>query len=530
MEGSSANVARFLREKALSQPGSAAVISPVGNILREAAEFRTCSFRDLDAQSSRFAIYLRRQGIGKGSRVLLMVRPGFELIEICFALFKLGAVPVVIDPGMGLHSFLNCVRRTQPEAMIGIPLGVWIGRCFARSFRSVKRKIMVRPQLSESVGKMDARGFEMIESAADELAAILFTSGSTGFPKGVRYEHGMFDAQVELIRDAYDIQAGEVDLPMLPIFSLFNPALGMTTVVPQMNPSRPATVNPALIVSAIRTYNVTNSFGSPTLWRKIAGYCETHQIQLPSLKRVLIAGASAPVSLVERMIRLMPHGRVHSPYGATECLPVTSIDSGQIISASGRGTCVGRPLPRVRVKIIPVDAVSLEMTLPAGSVGEIVVTGPTVTREYDQLPEATALAKIVEPDGTIWHRMGDLGYFDDAGDLWFCGRKIERVVTQKGVLYTDPVEAVFSKDHRIARCALIGLGAAPSQIPAIVAEPASDHSLKPDDLREIARSDSIAESIEHYFIHSALPVDVRHNAKIHRLTLKRIYERKLGIG
>src|SRR5690606_13179108 len=181
---------------------------------------------------------------------------------------------------------------------------------------------------------------------------------STGAPKGVCYEHGMFEAQVRLIRETYAIEPGEIDLPMLPIFALFNPALGMTTIVPEIDPSRPAEVDPAKIVRAIQQEQVTNSFGSPTLWHRIARHCHRERTVLSSLKRVLSAGAPVPPPLWELMVPLLPAGRLHSPYGATEALPVASIDTTTVLQGTaqrtleGHGTCVGRIIPPNEVKII----------------------------------------------------------------------------------------------------------------------------------------------------------------------------------
>src|SRR5690606_38103223 len=157
------------------------------------------------------------------------------------------------------------------DALAAIPAGIWVSRIFGKTFRSVRTRVTARPGNSRA-GRETAE-FPMAETGAEDLAAILFTSGSTGPAKGVCYKHRMFAAQVEMIREQYGIEPGEVDLPMLPVFALFNPALGMTTVIPEMNPSRPATVDPAKIVGAIRQCGVTNSFGSPVLWTKIGRYC-----------------------------------------------------------------------------------------------------------------------------------------------------------------------------------------------------------------------------------------------------------------
>ncbi len=275
-------------------------------------DYLVLSFRELAQEQDNWGRRLLGRGIGRGSRVLLMARPGLPLISLCFALFKIGAVPIVIDPGMGLRSFLSCVRRSRPDALVGISLAIWVSRIFRGSFKSLRTRVKVG-SAREPLHQMAAQGIAAAETTARDLAAILFTSGSTGPPKGVCYEHGMFEAQVSAIREQYGISEGEVDLPMLPIFALFNPALGMTTVVPEINPSKPATVDPAKIVQAIQQCGVTNSFGSPVLWKKIGAYCVERGETLPSLKRILMAGASVPPLLMGQFRKSWSKGRCIRP-------------------------------------------------------------------------------------------------------------------------------------------------------------------------------------------------------------------------
>ena len=357
------NVAHFLAQQAVTQPTAAAVRAPLSYDSDGAIRYTERSFAELEAEASATGHYFLTKGIRRGSRVLLMVRPGLDLIRIVFALFKMGSIPIVIDPGMGLKKFLRCVRHSKPMALVGIAPAIWSACLFRPSFRGVDIKICVGRGFEKQIGGYKGHGaFEVVNSAEDELAAILFTSGSTGAAKGVLYEHGMFLAQVEAIRRQYGIEPGEVDLPMLPVFALFNPALGMCTVVPDMNPSRPASVDPEQIVRAIQQNSVTNSFGSPALWIKIARYCERKSITLPTIRRILMAGAPVPPALMAKMRAIIPNGEIHTPYGATEALPVSSISATEVLEQTavrtqkGEGTCVGRPLPNVLIRIIePTD-------------------------------------------------------------------------------------------------------------------------------------------------------------------------------
>ncbi|MEX0325354.1 MAG: fatty acid CoA ligase family protein [Puniceicoccaceae bacterium] len=530
--GTSANVARYLGECAASQPGSTAVLAPRGRAGNGSIRYEKLTFSDLQAQSEQVAHGLLDKGLRPGMRTLLMVRPGSDLIRCCFALFKLGAVPVVIDPGMGLKHFLSCVRRTQPEALVGIPLAQWISRLFPGSFRSLRHRVPVGRQFARWYGQFPESGFPVAEPDPDELAAILFTSGSTGPPKGVLYGHGQFDAQVRLIRETFGVEPGEVDLPMLPVFSLFNPALGMTTVVPEIHPGKPAKADPDKLLQALEQCGVTNSFGSPVLWKLIARRAAERGRVLPGMRRILMAGAPVPPGLVRELQPVFPNARLWSPYGATECLPVSCIDGETILresaekSVSGAGTCVGRPVAGVEVKVIaiedkPIGELSEATELPMGEIGEIIATGPSVTKGYDNLTEATRRAKVRDAEGRVWHRMGDAGYIDADGLLWFCGRIAERVMTSDGPLYTDCCEGIFNTLPSVHRSALIGLGEAPDQEPAIAIEPEPGASLTQDAVLELGAKHPLTAGIKAVFFCRAFPVDVRHNAKINRLELAR---------
>lgn len=536
------NVAHFLAEQASSKPDLEAVRAPDGRTPDGAIRYKVRSFSELEAEASAAAHYFTQSGMQRGTRVLLMVKPGLDLIRSVFALFKIGAVPIVIDPGMGLKRFLRCVRHSQPEALVGILPAIWLARIFRPSFRAVTIRIPVdRTFESKLQAYADLGSYAVVDSAADELAAILFTSGSTGPAKGVLYEHGMFLAQVEAIRSQYGIEPGEVDLPMLPVFSLFNPALGMCTVVPEMNPSRPASVDPEKIVRAIQQNEVTNSFGSPALWTKIARYCEFEGIELPSIRRILMAGAPVPPALMKQMAVLIPNGEIHTPYGATEALPVSSITASEVLretaeqTARGEGTCVGMPLPGVSLRVIEaVDEIVPTMkearVLEAGQVGELVVQGPSVTRAYDRLAEADAKSKIA--DGSLyWHRMGDLGRVDADGRIWFYGRMVERVLTGEGPLYTDCCEAIFNQHPKVYRSALVDLGGGR---PGIIIEPESDayprnksdRVVFEGELLGLAWRTAMTSHIEQFRFEKSFPVDVRHNAKIHRLSLAKKHAAK----
>ncbi len=531
------HVADFLTAVARRRPWAPAIIAPAG---RDAAgRLRTVqlNYRQLDEDSDAIARGLVRAGLVPGTRTALMVRPGLDLFSLVFGLFKAGIVPVLVDPGLGTRNIGQCLREADVEAFIGVPAAHAARIALGwrppglRHLVTVGRRWAWGGITLDAVRRLGAEaGGEALPSPEPEdVAAILFTSGSTGPPKGAVYRHGNFVAQVRAIGREIGVGEAEVDLPTFPLFALFDPALGMTTVVPDMDPTRPAEADPRKLVEAIRTFGVTTMFGSPALLETLSRYGAAEGVKLPSLRRVISAGAPVRPAVIERVLGMLePGARVLTPYGATESLPVAFIDSDEILgetaaaTAAGAGVCVGRPVPEAAVRVIriedgPVAAWSDDLRVPDGEVGEITVRGPMVTTHYANRPEATASAKIDE-DGAVVHRMGDVGYLDARGRLWFCGRKAHRVRTRDGeTLFTVPCEAIFDAHPAVFRSALVGVAGEPVICVELEAEArGADRDALFAELRALAEAHPHTRAIRRFLVHPGFPVDVRHNAKIRR--------------
>ncbi|MHB8707467.1 MAG: fatty acid CoA ligase family protein [Desulfuromonadales bacterium] len=528
------NISRPLTEMARLQPETAAIIFP--------REQRRLTFRELEQESQRAARGFERIGIARGMRVALLVPPSPELFAITFALFKLGAVPVFIDPGIGARNMKGCLADAAPEAFIGIPRAHAARRMLGWGRASLRILVTVgggrfwggTPFADLCRPKSGDLPFAPADTRRDEVAAILFTSGSTGPPKGAIYTHGTFAAQVDALRAMYDIKPGEVDLPTFPLFALFAPALGMTALIPRMDFTRPGQVDPRCILGPAAEFAATTMFGSPALLNRVGRYGVANGIRLPRLKRVISAGAPVPAAVLERFARLLPEdAEIFTPYGATEALPVSSIGSREILAETGRmtgegfGICVGRPVSGISLSIIeisdePIETWQTELALPAGEVGEIAVRGPQVSSAYLNRPEATRMAKIADPAGGVWHRMGDLGYLDSLGRIWFCGRKSHRVVTARETLFTIPVEGVFNTHPAVFRSALVGIdGPQGEKRPVLCVELEAKKSRAErerirQELLELGRGYPHTRGVGKILFHPAFPVDIRHNAKIFR--------------
>lgn len=537
----SINIASHLPAMAKAQPNTLAVAIQSSN-----SDYPRYTYSELDKASDLLARGLQETGIVKGTRTVLMVTPGLEFFALVFALFKVGAVLVAVDPGMGIKNLGIILEEAEPEAFIGIRKAHFARILYQWAKSTIRIKIVVEASklaglFMTDMNRLNELGAQSNKSAmnnveAEDKAAILFTSGSTGVPKGVIYTHANFTAQVKALQGLYDIQAGEIDLATFPLFALFAPAMGMTSIIPDMDFTRPGSVDPVKIYNAINDFKATTMFGSPALLDRVGRWGANNSKRLPTLKRVLSAGAPVSPAIIGRFSQLLERNvEIFTPYGATESLPVTSIGSKEVLletgklTGEGRGVCIGKPVDGIKVKIIEISDQAISALkdahiLGTNQIGEIIVQGPQVTASYYNRASSNELAKIKDDDEKFYHRMGDLGYFDAQGRLWFCGRKSERVVTEKTTYYTVSCEGVFNTHSRVFRSALVTINKEGDKKPAICIELESDskhtnQKVLIQELLDIGSAIDHTAAIKDFMIHPAFPVDIRHNAKIGRAEL-----------
>lgn len=529
------NIAEAVDEQAQKNPSDIAIYFPY-KTSGEAISYQSYTFLELKENSDYYAKGLLEFGFNRGDHVALMVKPSLEFFALTFALFKAGLVPTLIDPGIGIKNLKECLAEAQPVGFIGITKAQIARIIFGWAKSSIKKVINVNNIFlpGTDLSKIKSLGMKstikVSKTEIKDRAAIIFTSGSTGIPKGVLYTHENFLTQIKLIGEKYKMTAGDIDLPTFPLFALFNPAFGMTSVIPKMDFTKPGSVNPKYIVAAIKEFNIANMFGSPALLNRVGRYIHTNDIKLPSLKRILSAGAPMnPKTLRLFTKSLNENTYLYTPYGATECLPVASVSSHKVLSkaepltAKGHGVCVGETFDGVEVKILKisdevVSKLDSAILLPKGEVGEIIVKGANVTQGYFNRDKATKLSKIQDEDG-FWHRMGDIGYFDQEGDLWFLGRKSHRVILENETLFTIQVEGVFNAHKDIFRTALVGVSLNGKIKPVLCIEFEKDVKNQAEIIAELKRlkeNYDFTKKIEHFLVHPSFPVDIRHNAKIFR--------------
>jgi acyl-CoA synthetase (AMP-forming)/AMP-acid ligase II len=545
-----ANIASYLSQAAKNQPYKRAVVYPAGRDKSGRIAYSHLTFLQLDQESDNLAHGLKAAGIARATRTVLMVKPSIDFFALIFAIFKTGAVPVVVDPGMGIRRMVSCFKSTRPQAFIGIPPAHVLRTLYPKFFKTVRTWVTAGRRwfwgglTLNQIRRSPWKPFEVENTGRDDTAAILFTTGSTGPAKGAVYTHGNFDAQLQQIKTHLNMSPDEIDLSTFPLFALFYPALGVTAVIPDMDPTRPARVNPERIIEAVYNLGVTNMFASPALLSRVGEYGKRKGIKLPSIRRIISAGAPVSVNNIEQFSTLLfKDAEIHTPYGATEAVPIISIKSSEILtetrqlSEKGYGICIGRSIGDIDIRIIkisddPIEAWSDDLLVPRGEVGEITVKGDLVSREYFANPHANKFAKIKE-NNDIRHRMGDVGWMDHKGRIWFCGRMSHRVITENKTLFTIPCEAIFNNHPQVFRSALVGIGSRRQQKPVIVIElkksnTAVNKKSIERELLEMARAIELTKDIQTVLFHKAFPVDIRHNSKIFREKLAVWAQRKLN--
>lgn len=542
------NVADQITEQAMALPHKRSVVAVSGKDSFGNYRYVHYTFIQLEKRINQFANSLKKNGVSKGDKVLVFVKPCLDFSAIAFALFKMGACPVFIDPGMGKKAFLSAVKECAPKVLIGIPKALFLQYLFFKWFKSVKIRFVYAP-FSLPGAKSLAREADKASFAFDsetmsdkEPAAILFTSGGTGRPKGVVYTHDIFISQTKALKEEFGLTSDDVDVPGFPLFALFTLSMGMTSCIPDMDPSRPSKADPIALKQIIMDHGATFAAGSPAIWKNLGLYCSRKKMTLPTMNHLVMFGAPIPLVLHELFSKVLPSGDTHTPYGATESLPVSNTQGSILLKKhrleieDGKGVFVGSPLSQVSVKIIeptdaPIDSIEKARELSAYQAGEIIVRSPTTTKSYYQLPQKTLETKIQGENGDVWHRMGDMGYLDYEGGLWFCGRKAHVVLSEQGPLLSVNVEAIFNKHPEVARSALVFAGSGP----ALALERHDGAKKLPkegalrfkEELLALGQQKDFTKGISRFFLCGSFPVDVRHNIKIDRKKLGRMAQTSL---
>jgi olefin beta-lactone synthetase len=474
------------------------------------------TFAALARRIDGIAADLVRRGLAPGDHVAMLTPPGVDLVAAVYGVWRAGGVTVIADRGLGLRALGRAVRSTRPAWVIGPKQALAASTVLRWTPRAA------RVDVAALVAAADATTHPPPpEPTLDEPAAVLFTSGATGPPKGVRYRHRQMAAQRDALARTYGITGDDRLVAAFAPFSLYGPALGITTALPACDVTKPADLTAATLDAACSRIRGTLAFASPSaLANVVATRGGTTGAGLAGLRLVMSAGAPVASETLHAVGRLATGAEMHTPYGMTEVLPVADIGLADIQRAETDhprgGVCVGPPVDGVDVRIVPLgfDPETVPDGIAHGETGEILVRAPWVSDGYHGL---WAVQRAARPGDGAWHRSGDVGHLDDEGRLWVEGRSVHVVHSASGPLTPVPVERAVERALGLQRVAAVGVGPVGSQQLVVVLElpELATDGPAPADLAALARHSSELP-ISSVLAARALPVDIRHNAKIDR--------------
>ncbi|WP_147106901.1 alpha/beta fold hydrolase [Nesterenkonia populi] len=510
----------------------------------------TVSWAELKEKVEALAVGLHELGVRRGDRVSLLVQPGNDLTVILYALLRLGAVAVVADAGLGIKGLSRAVRSARPAWVIGALPGLtaaralgWPGRRISVDALSDRQSRLLGTEASAARllrRHAGARLKRVPNPEPEDDAAILFTSGSTGPAKGVRYTHARLGALVALLRQTFDVKPGASLIAGFAPFALLGPAIGATSVTPDMSVTRPATLTASAVADAALAGGATMFFGSPAALRNVVataeGLSEKQTKALRHIRLVLSAGAPVHPDILDAVQKIFPSAEIHTPYGMTEGLlqaDITRDEVHEAMASAQPGVCVGRPVEGVRFAAAPLDDLGVPSESPVrpeearGALSELVVSAAHLKAGYDRLWHTERLSARDGLDGLRWHRTGDVGHIDEAGRLWIQGRLQHVIRTPEGPIGPGLVETPVDTLEGVSRSAAVGTGPDGAQAVVVIAEPEPGTRLAYGssplaDPEFAARVRGISPvTVAAVLVLEQLPTDIRHNSKIERGALSR---------
>jgi acyl-coenzyme A synthetase/AMP-(fatty) acid ligase len=477
--------------------------------ITDAAADTSVTRPEFAARVATYAEALHRQGVHTGDRIAVLVSPSIDLIAVVYACWRIGAVAVIADRGLGLRGLKSAIRASRVKHVIG-PVKAIVA---ARILHWAPRASMIR--LSTLSGSPVISKLEYVsapEPHADDPAAVLFTSGATGPAKGVRYTHRQLYAQRDALQKTYNIIPTDTFVAAFAPFALYGPALGIATGLADMDVTSPGTLTAAALDDACRRVGATMVFASPAALANVVRTALADAVHLGRVRLVMSAGAPVPIKTLQEVSRLCPQAELHTPYGMTEVLPVADVSLTDLIRIGpGHGVCVGKPVSGCDVRI-------------DHETSELLVSAPWMSAGYDSLWLTQHNARPVlnvDSQTATWHRTGDVGHIDSEGNVWIEGRLVHVIHTSRGPIAPVPLEIAIEALPNVVRVAAVGVGPVDVQQIVIVIETNNSDGPADADLTHAVRTALSPLLIASVWVTKKLPVDIRHNSKIDRTAVSK---------
>jgi len=528
------NFANLIIEAASEKRDVVALNMPLEWHSDKVTRYTQMTFGDLLESINAYQAGLKSQGFNTGDRVILFFPPNIELYCLVIAMLASGIVPVFIDTGMGLKKVLMAIKDSRAKAIISVDkllkMRLILPTLWGKQLYSVdsKKRFGIRPLTSLRMATNET--MPLVDCTLEQHGIISFTSGSTGRPKGADRTHFSLIQQHKAIRHDWPDQPDDVLMPAFPVAVLHNLCCGIPTVLPAMNFRAPAAVESKRIIQQIEAMAITGLAGAPAyLWR-IATEINRKKINFSNIRTVIVGGAPVQPSLCRELRAAFPQARVDVIYGSTESEPISYVSVDEVLATDldkYQGYLVGKPVEIAKVEIVKLpeelskisDITLAPYRVDPQLVGEILVCGPHVLRAYVDNPEATKENKLPAPNGEVWHRTGDTGYFDEQGRIWLTGRSKDVVIMGGKRVQPYPLERQVMDIPGIERAALVNAPKVKSTILAVSFQKQVEISNLYQQIDEQVKNLGF-EGIEIKLMNK-IPVDGRHNSKTDRALLRK---------
>ncbi len=502
----------------------------------------TITFEQLHEGSLLLGNSLREVGLDPGDRAIIMIPMSIDLYMTLLAVVSIGATAVFVDPWIPPRQMAAFARFAEPTTFIGIGKSHLLRR-MEPELKKIKKTVTTGKtffgwpaKYQLSILKLNMEPCPVTEVQPDQPSLITFTSGSSGEPKGANRTHRFLRAQHDALSREFPFRADDVDMPTFPVFALNNLVSGITSVVPDMDFKRVAEADGGKIAAQMIRHRVTTCTVSPPLLERMCDHFESGGQRPAALRRILTGGAPISDRQLRRWQSHFESTEIIVAYGSTEAEPVSHISASERLGLDDQlaGYCTGRPMPALRTRVIEIvkepgriSSKSLqEWTLPDGEIGELLVSGEHVCRDYFRNPDATAENKLIDQTGAVWHRMGDTGYFDEAGRFWLTGRVHSTICRNGQLVHPQLVEqAVARALPDLRQVAAIGMPdrALDQAVWVVVVDGSGDAAGIEQRVMAALNQVTVPLPCDRVIVRDQLlPVDPRHNSKIDYVALARL--------
>ncbi len=415
--------------------------------LIEVKKNQVSSSAGLHRHACAISIELKKLGLQNGDKIFCTMPSDTRFIELVFACFYTGVIPVLIDSGYKKEVISNCFKSILPN--------LWFTEANYETFDTIS------PSAFFSAINFSKNNDSYIPEkvALDDISMILYTSGTTGMPKAVPWTCRQLLSQVKALDQYYSDDNINNELTFFSHLAVVAILIGRTAILPDINSPQPLKLSMQSIWKQLHDYDVDYVFASPAFWYRFTNFCKQNQLSPPDINVISTAGAALNAIEIDRLQRLMPATKIVIPYASTEALmPVCNISAIDFIRLSNTGTRhlkgipLGKSMTDIDVKIIQFDSKDQTINeVKRGTFGEIIVSGDRVSKEYYLNPDATKASKLHDENGITWHRTGDAGYIDADDNVWFASRVSHSASINGHRIYPDLYEQFINNNPICSR-------------------------------------------------------------------------------